>query len=570
MSEDFKRLLSQLKPYKKRLSFIITLGFMISLLKALIPELMRQLTEKAWVSNDRELALYIPIAIGAIWCVVNILRYFHLYWMKYVGEELSVNMRRNLMNKYLNLNLSYLNSFVRGSGGLISRMLNDITAVHHGVIKIADLIREPFTALFAFCYLLYIDWALVLFLIVTLPVVLLVTKSLARSLRKYGHRSMETMEDLTKTVKESLDGTRIVQSFNLQSVMRERFDKQAQTYLKTRSKIIQREEISSPISESLTSISLAIILVYIGNQIFNNKLTIGDFLAFSFALAMIGDSVKKIQVGFVYLQQAFVALSRYDQILTEGQEVSDPAIPTPYPENWSSIKYKNVSFSFSDKPVLKNINLEIKRGEVVALVGSSGGGKSTFVNLLGRFFEPGSGEITIDNTPIQNFSLSEYRAHVALVSQDVFLFSDSIEHNIQAGDFSKSKPQVKEAATLANAHEFISNTPEGYESLCGERGALLSGGEKQRISIARAILKDAPILILDEATSALDNESEKEVQKGLSELMKGRTTFVIAHRLSTIQTADRILVMKDGQIHEQGSHKELLEKNGEYARLYNI
>lgn len=570
MKDDFKQLIYLLKPYKARMTLVISLGIIIAIFKSSIPYLMKQLTEKAWVNEDRELAIYIPLTIAGVWIIVNILRYVHMYWMKYIAESICMNLRRQLMVKYLNLNLSYLNKFVRGSGGLISRMINDINSVQLGIEKLSDLVREPFTALFTFAYLLYIDWVLVVFLIVTIPIVSIIIKNLSKSLQKYGHQSMQTMEDLTKTMKESLDGTRIVQSFNLQDFMQSKFSSQADKYLKSRSKIISREQTAGPASEILTSIALSGILIYIGSQIFEKKLTVADFLVFSFALAMIGDSVKKMQAGIVGLQQSFVALKRYNEIVSDGEQVPDTENPVAFNKDWQNINFKNVSFSYGDKPILKDINLTIKRGEVVALVGSSGGGKSTLVNLLGRFFEPNKGNILFDDVCISDFSLNDYRDHVALVSQDVFLFSDSIKNNIQSGKFSAQQEEIVAAAKMANAHDFIMNTPEGYDSLCGERGAMLSGGEKQRISIARAILKDAPVLILDEATSALDNESEKEVQKGLKALMQGRTTFVIAHRLSTIENADRILVIKEGEIVEQGSHSQLMNMHGEYTRLQTI
>ena len=570
MKEDYKLLLNLLKPHKKTLFFIILLSVLTAGLKSSVPEIMRILTDKGWSQGDRDLSFVLPLLIAIIWVLVNVLRFINYYFMRYVSEVISLHLRRDLMNKYLDLNVGYLQKFISGTGGLMSRMINDINVIQIGIVKISDLIREPITSMIIFCYLLYIDWVLLAFLMIAMPLILIIVKNLSRSLRKYGHRSMESMEDLTSTMKESLDGTRTVQSFNLQGTMRERFSVQADELLKHKSKIIAREELAGPVSESLTMFAVGGILIYIGHQIFKKQLSIADFMAFSFALAMIGDSVKKIQTGFVCLQQSLVALRRYQNIIEQGESIVDPVNPLSFPEDWKFIQYNNVNFSYDEKPILSKINLKIKRGEVIALVGASGGGKSTLVNLLGRFFEPTQGEILIDNRPIHQIGLQEYRKNVALVSQDVFLFRDTIESNIHAGDFSKPKSQVVHAAKMANAHPFISNMTHGYKSMCGERGSLLSGGEKQRISIARAILKDAPILILDEATSALDNESEKEVQKGLSELMKGRTTFVIAHRLSTIENADRILVLKDGQVVEEGTHSELINAKGEYARLHSI
>lgn len=565
-----KRLWPELKPYRTILFWVLVLGFITSAMKGISPEMIRMLQE-AWEAKNWDRAWQIPLTIAILWTIASVGRYFHLYWMKYVSELVSVNLRRQLINKYLSLNLSFFHSFVSGSGGLISRMINDIIIIQAGLQKIADILREPFMAVIAFGYLLYLDWRLTFFIIIALPLITGVMRNLARSLRKYSRHNQEIMEDLTKTIKESLDGTRIVQSFNLEGEMRRRFEVQSERYLKTRAKIISREEAVGPVSETLAAITLAVILVYIGSQIFKGLLNVGDFIGFSFAIGLLQDSVKKLQSGYMSVQQASVALDRLHQILDTVSAVPDHGQPVPFPKDWQTIEFRNVTFAFDKEPILKNINLTIKRGEVIALVGGSGGGKSTLVNLLSRFFDPTSGEILIGGVSIKNFSLHELRSQIALVSQDVFLFADTIERNIHAGDFGKDVAGVEAAARLANAHTFInSGTKEGYQSRVGDMGSTLSGGEKQRVSIARAVFKDAPILVLDEATSALDSESEKEVQKGLDYLMKGRTAFVIAHRLSTISKADRILVMKKGEIVEQGHHQELLQKSGEYLKLFQL
>ncbi len=565
-----KRLWPELKPHKKVLIWVLLLGIITSAMKGVTPELIKMLQE-AWEARNWDRAWQIPLTIALLWTLSSVGRYYHLFWMKFTSEQVAVNLRRQLINKYLALNLSFFHSFVSGSGGLISRMINDITIIQNGLQRIADILREPFMAVFAFGYLLYLDWKLTFFIIIALPLITGVMRNLARSLRKYSRHNQEIMEDLTKTIKESLDGTRIVQSFNLEGEMRRRFELQSIDYLKTRAKIISREEAVGPVSETLAAITLGVILVYIGSQIFQGVLNVGDFIGFSFAIGLLQDSVKKIQSGYMSVQQASVALDRLHQILDTVSAVPEPQNPVPFPDNWETIEFRNVSFAFEKDHVLKNINLTIKRGEAIALVGGSGGGKSTLVNLLARFFDPTAGEILIGGIPLKNFSLHELRSKIALVSQDVFLFADTIERNIQAGDFSKDVAGVEAAARLANAHNFISHaTKHGYQSRVGDMGSTLSGGEKQRVSIARAVFKDAPILVLDEATSALDSESEKEVQKGLDYLMKGRTAFVIAHRLSTIAKADRILVMKKGEIVEQGAHQELLQKSGEYTKLYQL
>lgn len=559
----------ELRPYRSKLFWVVVTGMLVSASKAAIPELMRRVMD-TWSQHDAVLAMRLPLAIAGAWIVASALRYYHMYWMLYISEMVAVNLRRQLMNKYLTLNLGFFQNFVRGSGGLISRMLNDIGIIQGGFQKLADVVREPFMVVFSFGYLLYLDWKLTLFILTGTPIITTVLRKFSRSVRKYAKHNQESMEDLTQIIKESLDGTRIVQSFNLQGEMRSRFEGQAREFLKSKSKILAREEASGPVSESITSIFVALLLMYIGRQVIQDNLDVSGFFSYIAAITFMSDSVKKVQGGFIRIQQSAVALERLQGILESTSVVPEPAHPKPFPVDWQEIEFRNLSFRYEDNYVLRNVNLKIKRGEQIALVGSSGAGKSTLINLLPRFFDPSEGEILIGGVPLTEMELAQVRANVALVTQDVFLFSDTVERNIWSGDFGKARDRVEASARLANAHDFISKNTDGYNARVGDRGSRFSGGEKQRISIARAIFKDAPILVLDEATSALDSESELEVQKGLDSLMKGRTALIIAHRLSTIAKCDRILVMDKGQIIEQGSHNELLVQKGAYHRLFQL
>lgn len=559
----------ELKPHTRRLVIVFLFGIAISALRATIPELLNRLP-KAWEAKDSVQAYRIPLMMAGALIISSALRFYHMFWMRFISDMVALNLRRQLMDKYLTLNLSFFHSFVRGSGGLISRMLNDIILIQAGLHKIADIVREPFMVLFSFGYLVYLDWRLTGFILIVAPLMTWITRIFAKSLRKYGRQNQETMEDLTQLLKESLDGTRIVQSFNLENEMRRRFNTVAESYLGSVRKIISREEASGPASETLASIFITVVLIYIGVETIGNRMNIGDFLAFVAAITILQDSLKKLQGGYMKLQTSAVALERLRAILDNTSIVPQSANPKPFPADWKEIEFRNVTFGFNDTPVLNNVSLTIKRGEVVALVGSSGSGKTTLANLLARFFDPSEGQILIGGVPIREMDLKKLRDHVSLVAQDVFLFSDSIEKNIWAGNFARPPESIQDAARLANAHGFISGIKEGYQSRVGDRGSMLSGGEKQRISIARAIFKDAPILLLDEATSALDSENELEVQKGLDHLLEGRTALVIAHRLSTIAKADRILVLKKGQIVEEGSHKQLLDAQGEYYRFFQL
>lgn len=569
MRTIFKSLWPELRIYTKQLLIVFILGAGMSAAKGIAPELIGRLPD-AWQHKDYAEAIRVPIFISTAWIIAAVFRYYHMYWMTYIADLIAVNLRRRLMNKYLSLNLGFFQSFIRGSGGLMSRMLNDINIIQGGIPKFADLVREPFLVAFTFGYLVYLDWRLTLFLITGMPIVTGAIRKFAKSLRKYARLNQESMEDLTQTIKESLDGTRIVQSFNLQGEMRRRFESQAEDFLFSRRKIISREEASGPVSESLAAFFIAAVMIYIGHRAIIGQFSIGNFISFSFAIGLLQDSTKKVQDAFIRLQQCAVAVERLNAILDDSNVIPEPAIPKAFPKEWDEIEFRNVTFRYEHHDVLNNVNLKIKRGERVALVGSSGAGKSTLINLLPRFFDPVSGKILIGNTPIDEMSLAELRRHVALVSQDVFLFSDTVERNIWSGDFSKPVDGIKDAAKLANADIFINRSKEGFKARVGERGSMFSGGEKQRISIARAIFKDAPILILDEATSALDSESEQEVQKGLDHLLEGRTALIIAHRLSTIANCDRIVVLEKGQIVEQGSHEMLMAKQGPYYRFSQL
>lgn len=569
MNAELRTLWPEIKAHRGQLIIVILLGVFISGLKALVPELFGQLTE-VWAGKDNIRFYQLPILISSIWIVSAIARYFHMFIMQYVAEQIALNLRRNLMNKYLSLNLSFHQNFVTGSGGLISRMMNDIFVIQNGFQKIADAVREPFLIIFIFGYLLYVDWKLTLFAMIGVPAFSIITKRIAMSIRKYSKLNQEAMERVSQTIKESLDGTRIVQSFNLQPEMRRRFEEEASEFLETRKKILSREESAGPISESLAALLICGIFIYVGFQIREGSITMATFMSFSFAIGLMQDSVKKVQGAFIKIQQSSVALGRLRIILDDTDEITDPVHAMPFPNDWKAIEFNDVSFQYDQEKVLDHVQLKIHRGEKIAFVGTSGSGKSTLMNLLPRFFDPTHGTIRIDNVDLRDIKVSELRSNVALVTQDVFLFSDTVARNIQSGDFSKSKEGVEAAAKLANAHTFISTQGRGYDARVGDRGNLFSGGEKQRISIARAIFKDAPILILDEATSALDSQSELDVQRGLEQLMKGRTALIIAHRLSTIRDCDRIVVMEKGRVLEIGSHQQLLDKNGPYAKFCQL
>jgi len=581
-----------IRPLKAQIILIFLSGLCVTLLSGLIPiviqllvaiyerqemAILEKLIPEGFAArihlelpDEGQVARYLPYFFPTTFFLLGVFRFGHYVLLHYTIERIIAAIRMDLVRKIMRLNLSFHGSVERGSGALISRVFNDPVLLQQGLNFYVDMIREPIQAAIYLAYMLWLDWRLTLFALIFLPLFLFVTKKIGKSLRKYGNYGREAMEELTATFKDSVDGIRVVQSFNLEKELEARFQRNLEHYLSTAKKIIMREQAVSPISEFLVSFLVMAFALYSIKMVLSGSADTSTFIGFIAAAGFLQAPIKKLQDAGIKIQQSVVVVQRIFEILDSDQEVPAARNPKPFPKEWNTITFRNVSFSYGQETVLKGINLTVKRGEIIAIVGESGSGKSTLVNLLERFYDPTSGEILIDDIPISEIALDDLRKNIALVTQDVFLFRDSVRRNIQAGDFSKDAVGVETAAKLANAHGFISTIPNGYDSPVGERGSFLSGGEKQRVSIARAIFKDAPILILDEATSALDSVSEMEVQKGLNHLLENRTAFVIAHRFSTIFNADRIIVMKKGVIVEEGDHETLLNKRGEYYNFYQL
>lgn len=569
MKSEISRILEEAKPFKKTLSIVAVAGIIYASASAIIFKQLQFLID-ALTSKNIDGAFRIGGVILGLAVAVAVGRYFHIFLMNYVAECITQNIRQKLQQKFMNLSLTFHNTYASGSGGLISRILNDVRVIQDGLRMVADIFSAPLLLVFLLCNLMLINWRLTLILLCAVPVIGLFQKSISRSLRKYLPQGQEALEKMTSIIKESLDGVRVIQSFNLEKTMGKKLIDQSEGYIAIRKKIHSRVEIMGPVSEFIATLLILGILLYISTEIAAGHATMGSFVSFVTSLVALNQPIKKFQESYVRIQEVIVSSQRVYSLIDNPNVVTESAKNLPFPKDWKEIIYKDVSFSYGKELILKGVNLTIKRGERVALVGESGSGKSTIVNLFERFFDATSGEILVDGTNILDFNLQGLRKNIALVNQDVFLFSDSIEKNIQAGDFDRALTDVPTMAKMANAHDFIMRMPHGYQSLVGDRGNLLSGGEKQRISIARALFKNAPVLILDEATSALDTASEIEVQKGLDHLMEGRTALIIAHRLSTIQNADKIVVLKSGQIAEIGTHQQLLDSKGEYFRFYSL
>jgi len=442
--------------------------------------------------------------------------------------------------------------------------------MQHALPVATDLVRQPFTLIGLIGVAFYMEWKLTLFAVLAMPLMMIPFAVFMKKFRKYSKREQEKMGNISSVLQESISGIKVTRAFGMEEHEINRFNKENMDYFKVRIKTIRAEEFTSPLNEFFGSIGIAFVVWYGGYQVLTGESSPGSFFSFLAACALMYNPIKKLNSANATIQASMAAAERVFQILDTEPSVREREGALSIDNVKEGIEFKDVSFKYHQDMILNQINLKVRSGQVVAIVGESGGGKSTLVSLIPRFYDVSEGSITIDGVDLRDLTFKSLRRLTAVVSQETFLFNDTIRNNIayMPGRESISLDAVIAAAKAANAHDFIMAMPEEYDTVVGERGIRLSGGQKQRLSIARALLKDSPILILDEATSSLDSESEYLVQEALNRLMKGRTTFVIAHRLSTVQHADRILVLSKGRIVEEGRHDELLKVGGEYAKLY--
>lgn len=519
--------------------------------------------------QGKELALLLVCGlILSSFFLKNIFRYFSLFFMAPVRNGIIRDLRKQLVDKILDLPLSYFSE--ERKGDLISRITADVQEVEWSILNVLEAVfREPLIIIGSLSVMLIISPQLTLFVFILIVFTAVVIGGIGKTLRKPSNEAQEKLGLLVSIAEESLSGLRVIKAFNAASYQREKFGRVNNDYRWVLTKLLWRKDLASPLSEFL-GITVVAVLLWIGSrQVFSGQLDAATFISFIMAFYYVIDPAKSLTKAVYNIQKGISAMLRIEKVLDAEISIKDPVNPIPVPNFSNFIQYENVSFAYTagGEQVLRNISVNIPKGHAIAIVGPSGAGKSTFADLLPRFYEVSSGKITIDGIDIKDFTLDQLRSLMGIVTQDPILFNDSIYNNIVFGLENVSEEEVIHAAKIANAHEFIMATENGYQTTIGDRGNKLSGGQKQRITIARAVLKNPPILILDEATSALDSESEKLVQQSLIELMKNRTSIVIAHRLSTIQHADEILVMDQGQIVERGNHASLVELGGTYKKL---
>lgn len=513
--------------------------------------------------------LFVCICVGALFFLKNLTRYLAMFFLAPIRNGVVHDLRKQLNNKILELPLSYYSEEKKGD--LLARITNDVTMIEVSIMSTLELIfREPIAIFISLVVLFYISTELTLISLVLMPISALVIGYVGKSLRRTSAKGQKKMGDLISNIEETLGGLRIIKGFNAENHVGKKFDYENHRYRVLSNRMLRKRDLAAPMSEFLGAIVMIVLVWFGGQLVFDSEMNGEHFFGFVIVFSQLLRPLQAVSTAYTNIQKGTASIDRINEVLNAKNPIVEKENAFDVKLFNDSVRYENVSFRYEKELVLRSVNVQIKKGQTVALVGQSGSGKSTFADLLPRFYDVTEGQITIDGKPVTDLKIKSLRSLLGIVTQESILFNDSIYNNIAFGKPGATMEKVVEAAKIANAHEFIEPLENGYHTNIGDRGGKLSGGQRQRLSIARAVLSDPPILILDEATSALDTESERLVQEALENLMRSRTSIVIAHRLSTIQHADEILVMKQGEVVERGTHNELLAKNGEYKKLYDL
>jgi ATP-binding cassette, subfamily B, bacterial MsbA len=569
------RNLVKIKPYLKPYVGTIIVSGLLAIPLAGIRSapvlLVKYFVDNLLVDHDWRKLYFFPVLAIGIFTLNFPIRFFHYYLIRLVTVRVGENLKADLYRHLTGLSTEYFTA--QSTGTLISRVSNDTIYVDGAISSINTIIREPLNFLILLVYAFKLNWKLTSVSLLVIPGLVWVFRTSGKSLKQYIHGLNSQNARVLSTLQETFTGIRIVKTFRLERYLQKKFQTQLAEFARLQLKAIRMEEASHPAVELLFGIIIAAIVFFGGRQVLRGYHSPGDLMAFFATFALMMNPIRALNEVNIKLHQADSSCERIFEIFSWKTSLREPEIPKPIHELRDGIRLKSVRFAYPDTPqreVLRGIDLEIPRGKVVALVGHSGSGKSSIAGLLPRLFDVTGGAIEIDGIDIRELELQNLRDLISVVSQDVFLFNDTIDENIRCGRLGASIADVRAAAQKAHAEEFIQKLSDGYETVVGDRGHKLSGGERQRISIARAFLRESPILILDEATSSLDSNSERQVQSVLDELIATRTTLVIAHRLSTIRNADLIVVLREGEIIERGRHEGLMASGGEYSKLYQL
>lgn len=565
--DDLAVFLRLIKDYRIRLILALICSLAISGINGAIAWSVKPAMDEIFLKKSHEFLYLIPFAVIALFTLRGAFTFINNYLMSSIGAKIVRTIRDAVYRKILKLPMSFF--YRDSSGNVISKLLDDVDLLNRTVSHtIKDFFVEGLTVIVLAAVAFYRRWDLALLAFVVLPLMVYAIATIGKKIKDLGMKTRLRIAKVTTLLHETLIGIKIIKAFTMESDMIKRYKDALQEHYRNIMREVRTEEFANLLTEIIAGVGVALIMFYGGYLVVSDKISSGDFFSFVTAVILMYTPLRRLSRANASFQKGRSVIERLREIIFVEHEHEEGQKR----EIVGHIVFRNVSFKYplSKEYALKNVSFEINPGETVAIVGPSGAGKSTIADLVAGFWYPTYGDILIDGLSIRDFSLNSLRSQIALVTQDIVLFNDSVINNIKFGKMTSERQEVEKAAKMADAHDFIINLPEGYDSIVGERGVLLSGGQKQRITIARAILREPKILIFDEATANLDTESEEKIQKALEEIRKGRTTIVIAHRLSTIRRSDKIIVMDRGQIVEQGFHEELLQKGGLYSELWNL